>query len=191
MLEAFGVSTAVVAIAEIGDKTQLLAIVLAATFRRPVPILLGVLVATALNHTIAAALGFTLGQWFEGRLFQTILGLSFVVMAAWALIADKDDDAAARDRGGAFLTALIAFFFVEIGDKTQIATSLLAARFQDVAVVAAGTTIGMMLANTPAVFLGEAATKVVPLRTIRLIAALVFAAIGVWVIAAVWLTPAV
>lgn len=190
MLEAFGVSTAAVAIAEIGDKTQLLAIVLAATFRKPVAILLGVLAATLLNHTIAAALGFALGQWFEGRLFQTVLGLSFVVMAAWALIPDKDDGAAARDRGGAFLTALIAFFFVEIGDKTQVATSLLAARFQDVATVTAGTTLGMMLANAPAVFLGEAVTKIAPLQTIRMIAALLFAVIGVCIVGAAWLALA-
>jgi putative Ca2+/H+ antiporter (TMEM165/GDT1 family) len=184
-LEAFLTSTGVVAIAEIGDKTQLLAIVLAARFRKPIPILLGILTATLLNHAAAAWLGVLVAQWLEGSIFQAVVGAAFIAMAAWALIPDKEDEAAgAKTHGGVFLTTLIAFFLVEIGDKTQIATSLLAARFGDVVVVTAGTTLGMMLANAPAVFLGEAATKLVPLKIVRMIAAGIFAVIGAWVLLA-------
>lgn len=186
MLTTLGISTAVVAIAEIGDKTQLLAIILAATYRQPLSILAGIFVATLLNHTAAAALGFMLGAWLEGPTFRTLLGLSFIIMAGWALIPDKEDGASSKDRGGVFLTTLVAFFLVEIGDKTQVATSLLAARFNDVALVATGTTFGMMLANAPAVFLGDAITRVAPLKAIRIGAALLFAVIGIWIIAAAW-----
>ena len=183
ILQSLLVSTGVVAVAEIGDKTQLLAIVLAAKFRKPVPIILGILAATLLNHAAAATLGYLLAQWLNGRTFQIVVGASFLVMAAWALIPDRDDEGAARrSRGGVFLATLVAFFLVEIGDKTQIATSLLAARFRDVAVVTAGTTLGMMLANIPAVLLGEAATRVIPLRFVRIAAAAIFAAIGAWVL---------
>jgi len=189
-LDAFLTSTGLVAVAEIGDKTQLLAIVLAARFRRPVPIILGILVATILNHTAAAALGFVVATWLTGPTFQILVGAGFVVMALWALVPDKDDEAAAnRAAGGVFLTTLVAFFLVEIGDKTQIATTLLAARFQDIAVVAAGTTLGMMIANVPAVLFGEAATRVVPLRYVRIGAAVIFFLIGAWVLAAVFLRP--
>ncbi len=184
-MEAFLTSTGVVAIAEIGDKTQLLAIVLAARFRKPIPILLGILAATLLNHAAAAWLGVLVAQWLQGPIFQAVVGAAFIAMAAWALIPDKEDEGAgAKTHGGVFLTTLIAFFLVEIGDKTQIATSLLAARFGDVVVVTAGTTIGMMLANAPAVFLGEAATKLVPLKIVRMIAAGIFAVIGAWVLLA-------
>jgi len=189
-LEAFLISTGLVAVAEIGDKTQLLAMVLAARFRRPVPIILGILVATILNHTAAAALGFVVGKWLSGPAFQVLVGAGFVAMALWALIPDKDDEAAAdRAAGGIFLTTLVAFFLVEIGDKTQVATTLLAARFQNIAVVAAGTTLGMMIANVPAVLLGEAATRVVPLRYVRVVAALIFLLIGAWVLTAAFLRP--
>jgi len=190
MLEAFLVSTGLVAVAEIGDKTQLLAIMLAARFRRPVPIILGILAATLANHGLAATLGFVVAKYLTGPTFQILLGVGFVAMAAWALTPDKeDDDAAAKSAGGVFLTTLVAFFLVEIGDKTQIATTLLAARFQDIVVVAAGTTLGMMLANVPAVFLGEAATKVVPLKYVRIAAAVVFAAIGASVLLAAFIRP--
>jgi len=189
-LEAFLVSTGLVAIAEIGDKTQLLAMVLAAKFRRPLPIILGILVATILNHTGAAALGFVVARWLTGPTFQVLVGAGFVAMALWALIPDKDDEGAvSRTAGGVFLTTLVAFFLVEIGDKTQITTTLLAARFQDIAVVAAGTTLGMMIANVPAVLLGEAATRVVPLRYVRIGAALVFLILGAWVLAQAFLRP--
>ena len=185
MFEAIGISTGVVAIAEIGDKTQLLAIVLAARFRKPIPIILGILAATLLNHGLAATLGFFIANWLTGQTFQIIVGVAFIGMAAWALIPDKEDDGALdRSRGGVFLTTLVAFFLVEIGDKTQIATSLLAARFHDIVLVTIGTTLGMMLANIPAVLLGEAATKIVPLKYVRIAAAAIFALIGLWVVLA-------
>lgn len=182
-MEPIWISTAVVAIAEIGDKTQLLAIVLAAKFRKPVPIVLGILAATLLNHAIAAGAGYVVAQWLTGRPFQILVGVAFIAMAGWALIPDKQDEAAAeRSRQGVFLTTLVAFFLVEIGDKTQIATSLLAARFHDVVLVTLGTTLGMMLANVPAVYLGEAVTRIVPLSKVRVAAAILFAVIGVWVV---------
>jgi putative Ca2+/H+ antiporter (TMEM165/GDT1 family) len=166
--EPFFTSAAVVAIGEIGDKTQLLAIVLGATI---------------LNHTLAATLGYLVADFLTGTWFRLAVGVGFIAMAGWALIPDKaDDDAAARTRGGVFLTTLISFFLVEIGDKTQIATSLLAARYHQIAMVAAGTTLGMLIADVPAVFLGEAATKIVPLRYVRIAAAAVFALIGLWVV---------
>jgi Ca2+/H+ antiporter, TMEM165/GDT1 family len=187
-LEAFLVSSGLVALAEIGDKTQLLAIILAARFRRPVPIILGILAATLANHALAAGLGVLAAQWLSGAWFQAGVGLAFIAMAAWALVPDKDDEAAAsRPAGGVFLTTLVAFFLVEIGDKTQIATTLLAARFQDLVLVTAGTTLGMMLANAPAVLLGEAATRVIPLRYVRIAAAVVFALIGASILAAAFL----
>ena len=182
ILEPLFTSTAVVAIGEIGDKTQLLAIVLAAKFRKPVPIILGILAATVLNHAAAASLGFLIAKWLTGEVFQIVVGAAFIAMAAWALIPDKEDDGASeKSHGGVFLTTLIAFFIVEIGDKTQIATSLLAARYHEIALVTAGTTLGMMLANVPAVLMGEAATRVVPLNVVRLVAAGSFALSCAWV----------
>ncbi len=187
-MEAFLISTGLVAVAEIGDKTQLLAMILAARFRKPVPIILGIFVATILNHSLAAALGVLVSKWLGGSAFQILVGVGFIAMALWALVPDKDDEAAgARTAGGVFLTTLVAFFLVEIGDKTQIATTLLAARFQNIAVVAAGTTVGMMLANVPAVFLGEAATRIVPLKYVRITAAMIFAGLGIWVLAMAFL----
>ena len=185
ILQPLFVSTRVVAVAEIGDKTQLLAIVLAAKFRKPLPIILGILAATLLNHAAAATLGYLVAQWLSGRTFQIVVGAAFIAMAAWALIPDKDDEGAAdRSIGGIFLTTLVAFFLVEIGDKTQIATSLLAARFHEITLITIGTTLGMMLANVPAVLLGEAATRVVPLNIVRIVAAAIFALIGAWVLLA-------
>jgi Ca2+/H+ antiporter, TMEM165/GDT1 family len=182
-MEALWISTGIVALAEIGDKTQLLAIVLAARFRKPWPIIAGIFVATLLNHAAAAGLGYIIAQWLSGDIFRIAVGVSFIVMAAWALIPDKEDDRAEKtNAGGIFLTTLVAFFLVEIGDKTQIATSLLAARYQEIALVTAGTTLGMMLANVPAVFLGEAVTKIVPLSYVRISAAFVFLLIGLWVV---------
>lgn len=184
-MEALWTSAGLVALAEIGDKTQLLAIILAARFRAPVPIILGILCATLLNHAAAAALGFVLAQWLSGPAFQLVVGVAFIAMAAWALLPDKEDERAEKtNMGGVFITTLVAFFIVEIGDKTQIATSLLAARFHDIALVATGTTLGMMAANIPAVFFGEAVTRVAPLKYVRATAALLMAATGVWAIAA-------
>jgi putative Ca2+/H+ antiporter (TMEM165/GDT1 family) len=184
-LEPLFTSTAVVAIGEIGDKTQLLAIVLAAKFRRPAPIILGILAATILNHLAAATLGFYVSAWLSGQVFRIVVGLGFIAMAGWALIPDRmDDELKTVGRGGVFLTAMVTFFIVEIGDKTQIATTLLAARYHQIALVTLGTTLGMMVADVPAVLLGEAATKIVPLRVVRLVAAAIFALIGGWVLLA-------
>ena len=185
MLEALLVSTGAVAIAEIGDKTQLLALVLAARFRKPVPIILGILVATLANHALAGALG----AWIIGLLgpsvMRWVLGVSFLAMAAWALVPDKLEEEGERktDRYGAFLATLVAFFLVEIGDKTQVATVALAARYDLLAVVVAGTTLGMMIANVPAVLLGEVAATKIPLKLVRGIAAAIFAALGIAVLA--------
>lgn len=182
-MEAIWISAAVVAIAEIGDKTQLLAIVLAAKFRKPGVIVLGILAATLLNHAAAASIGYFIAQWLTGRPFQLLVGGAFIVMAGWALIPDKEDEGAAqRSQGGVFFTTLIAFFLVEIGDKTQIATSLLAARFHNIFLVTMGTTLGMMLANIPAVYFGAAVTRIVPLSYVRIAAAIIFALIGCWVV---------
>jgi putative Ca2+/H+ antiporter (TMEM165/GDT1 family) len=181
-MEALLTSIGIVALAEIGDKTQLLAILLAARFRQPLPIIAGIFVATILNHALAATAGFYVAQFLSGQGFRITVGMAFIVMAAWTLIPDKADELKERSRGGVFVTTVISFFLVEIGDKTQIATSLLAARFHDIALVAMGTTIGMMLANVPAVLFGEAVTRVVPLRYIRIAAAIVFALIGAWVL---------
>jgi Ca2+/H+ antiporter, TMEM165/GDT1 family len=183
-MEALLVSTFVVAIAEIGDKTQLLAIVLATRFKKPVPIILGILAATMANHALAAGVGYFISGLLEGVWFRYLIAASFIAMALWALIPDKDDDGAANRAGaGVFLTTLVAFFLVEMGDKTQIATVALGARFHDILWVATGTTLGMMLANVPAVYLGEAATRIVPLKYVRIGAALIFLGLGLWALA--------
>jgi len=184
-LEPLFTSTAVVAIGEIGDKTQLLAIVLAAKFKKPVPIILGILAATLLNHTIAATLGYYIADVLSGPPFRILVGMSFLAMAAWALKPDKmDDELKTFTRGGIFVATLVTFFLVEIGDKTQIATTLLAARYHQIGLVTAGTTTGMLIADIPAVLLGEAATRIVPLKYVRWAAAAIFAVIGAWVLLA-------
>ncbi|MBU6443800.1 MAG: TMEM165/GDT1 family protein [Alphaproteobacteria bacterium] len=180
-MEAILISALLVAIAEIGDKTQLLAIVLTVRFRRPVPIILGIFCATVANHLMAAAGGFFISDVLRGPWFQIGVSLTFIVMAAWTLVPDKmDEETSAEPRSGAFLTTLIAFFFVEIGDKTQIATVALAARFHSIVLVATGTTVGMLLADVPAVLLAEKATEIVPLKTVRLAAAAMFLGLGGW-----------
>jgi putative Ca2+/H+ antiporter (TMEM165/GDT1 family) len=180
-LETLLVSAGLVAIAEIGDKTQLLAIVLATRFRRPIPIILGILAATVANHLLAATAGFFLSQVLAGAWFRYAIAIGFIAMAGWALVPDKiEDEKEPPAQASVFLTTLIAFFLVEIGDKTQIATAALAARFHSILPVATGTTLGMMIADVPAVFLGEAATRIVPLKVIRIAAALIFLALGVW-----------
>ncbi|PWR22506.1 TMEM165/GDT1 family protein [Zavarzinia aquatilis] len=181
-MEAFLTSTGIVAIAEIGDKTQMLAILLASKFRRPFAICAGIFAATVLNHLLAAAFGTLVAGWIGPEIMRWVLGLSFIAMGAWVLIPDKmDDDEAGADkrRFGAFLTTTIAFFLVEMGDKTQIATVALGARFDNLFLVTLGTTFGMMLANVPAVYLGEAATRVVPLNIVRMVAAAIFVAVGI------------
>ncbi|RZJ96235.1 MAG: TMEM165/GDT1 family protein [Novosphingobium sp.] len=183
-MEALLTSTAVVALAEIGDKTQLLAIVLATRFKRPVPIIAGILFATLANHFLAALVGEQAAAFLDGLWFRYAVAISFIVMAGWTLIPDKfDEDEAKPAKFGAFLTTLVAFFLVEMGDKTQLATIALGARFQAVVPVMLGTTLGMMLANVPAVFLGNALIKRIPLNTVRVIAALLFLAIGLWLLA--------
>ena len=179
-MEAFFLSTALVAVAEIGDKTQLLALVLAARYRKPVPIILGILIATLANHALAAWAGAAVAGWVGAESMRWILVATFLAMAAWCLVPDKADEGpqAARE-AGAFLATLVAFFIVEIGDKTQIATVALAARFNSLLLVTAGTTLGMMLANAPVVLFGDAIARRLPLRIVRLVAAILFAALGV------------
>jgi putative Ca2+/H+ antiporter (TMEM165/GDT1 family) len=180
-LEAFLVSTGVVALGEMGDKTQLLAIVLAAMFRRPWPIVAGIFVATIANHAAAGALGGWVAQLLGPDVLRWVIGLSFLAMAGWMLIPDKidDDDTGGRQRFGVFGTTVIAFFLAEMGDKTQIATVALAARYTDVVQVVLGTTFGMMLANVPAVFLGDKIAKKVSMKWVHAIAAAIFAVLGV------------
>ena len=183
-MEALFTSTAVVALAEIGDKTQLLAIVLATRFQRPVPIVLGILVATLANHFLAAFVGAQAASFLEGDWFRYLIAASFIAMGAWTLIPDKLDEVEHKPaRFGAFVTTVIAFFLVEMGDKTQLATVALSARFNDLIMVTLGTTFGMMLANVPAVYLGNELIRRVPLSVVRIIAALLFLVIGLWLAA--------
>ncbi|MFT5539007.1 MAG: putative Ca2+/H+ antiporter (TMEM165/GDT1 family) [Alphaproteobacteria bacterium] len=182
-MDAFLVSLGVVAIAEIGDKTQLLAIMLAARYRVVLPIVLGILVATLANHALAAALGGLAADWLGPGWTRWMLGLGFLAMAAWVLVPDKmDDRPIGASRASIFMTTLVAFFLVEIGDKTQIATVALAARFDDIVLVTLGTTAGMMVANVPAVFFGDVAATKIPLKLVRGIAAAVFALLGLAVL---------
>jgi putative Ca2+/H+ antiporter (TMEM165/GDT1 family) len=187
MLEAFTVSTGVVALGEIGDKTQLLALLLAARDRRPVPIIAGILVATLANHAAAGALGTWLTRVIDPTWMRWVLGLSFLAVAVWMLVPDEAGDAegASSGRLGVFGVTVVAFFLAEMGDKTQIATVMLAARYDALLAVTAGTTLGMMIANVPAVLLGDKAVKFVPIEWVHRIAAAVFAVIGVAVLAGV------
>lgn len=179
-MEAFLVSTGIVALAEMGDKTQLLSLLLAAKFRRPLPIILGILVATLLNHAFAGALGGWLTEFFGKDLLRWVLGLSFLAMAVWTLIPDKIDDVEAKhERLGVFATTVIAFFLAEMGDKTQVATIALAAKYSAFYAVVAGTTFGMMIANVPAVLLGNKIIEMVSMRLVHAIAAVIFAVLGV------------
>ncbi|WP_310497658.1 TMEM165/GDT1 family protein [Sandarakinorhabdus sp.] len=180
-------ATSVVALAEIGDKTQLLAVVLAARFRAPVPIILGILAATLANHALAAWAGSALSGLFDGPVFASIVALGFIAMAGWTLVPDTIDETATPMSGrGAFVATAIAFFIAEIGDKTQVATVALGAQYHDVLAVTIGTTLGMMLANVPAVLLGEKVLTLVPLRTVRIAAAALFAGLGLWMLWGVW-----
>ena len=187
-MEAFLISTGIVALAEIGDKTQLLALVLAARFRKPLPIILGILVATLANHAMAGAAGAWISAAIGPTAMRWILGLSFIAMAIWTLKPDElDDDAAGEGRAaaprfGVFGTTLVAFFLLEMGDKTQIATVALAAKYPSLASVVLGTTFGMMLANVPAVLLGEVAASRLPMHVVHRIAAALFLVLGVTVL---------
>jgi Ca2+/H+ antiporter, TMEM165/GDT1 family len=180
-MEAFLVSTGIVALAEMGDKTQLLALVLAARFRKPWPIVLGILVATLANHALAGAMGAWVTTVLGPDVLRWVLGGSFIAMAVWMLVPDKLDEGengGDAPRLGVFGTTVLAFFLAEMGDKTQIATVMLAAQYQAWAWVVAGTTLGMMLANAPVVWLGDRITKKVPIRVVHLVSALIFAALG-------------
>ncbi len=179
-MEAFLISTGIVALAEIGDKTQLLAFILAAKFRRPLPITLGIFVATIVNHALAGALGMGIASLFAPETLRWILGLSFIGMALWVLVPDKfDDDDAKLARFGMFGTTFIAFFLAEMGDKTQIATIALAAQYQAVFAVVVGTTLGMMIANVPAVLLGNQIADKLPVKLVHRIVAAIFLVLGI------------
>ena len=178
-MEAFLVSTGIVALAEIGDKTQLLAFLLAAKFRKPVPIIIGILIATLANHGFAGAVGAWVTTLLGPETLRWVLGVSFIAMAIWTLVPDKlDEDDAKLAQLGVFGTTLVAFFLAEMGDKTQIATIALAAQYQSLAMVVAGTTLGMMLANVPAVILGDRIANRIPVRLVHGIAAAIFAVLG-------------
>lgn len=178
-MQAFLVSTAAVAIAEIGDKTQLLALLLAARFRKPLPIIGGIAVATVLNHALAAGVGALVAGWVSPDILRWLVAASFLAVAAWALVPDQlDADDAPTDTRNAFVATLIAFFLAEMGDKTQVATVVLAASWQPLWQVLAGTTIGLLLANVPVVLLGSHFAKRLPLHYARYAASALFAALG-------------
>jgi putative Ca2+/H+ antiporter (TMEM165/GDT1 family) len=179
MLEAFLVSTGVVALAEMGDKTQLLALLLAARYRSRLPIILGIALATLANHALAAAFGGWLASLVGPDMLRWLLAASFIGMGAWMLVPDSASDFQGSRRLGVFGTTLLAFFLVEIGDKTQIATVALAARYASLAAVVAGTTLGMLIANVPVVYAGERLLRRLPLRVLQRIAAAAFAALGI------------
>lgn len=184
-MEAFLISTGIVALAEMGDKTQLLSLVLAAKFRKPWPIILGILIATLLNHALAGVLGAWLTSVLGPHALRWILGLGFLAMAVWMLIPDQldEDDAKVQSsRFGVFATTLIAFFMAEMGDKTQVATVALAAQYQALMAVVAGTTLGMMIANVPAVLIGDKLAHKLPLKWIHGVAATIFAVLGLIVL---------
>ena len=181
IMEAFLISTGIVALAEMGDKTQLLSLVLAARFRKPWLIVLGILVATLANHALAGAVGSWVTTLLGPDVLRWVLGLSFIAMAVWMLIPDKLDEDEGNDapRMGVFMTTVVAFFLAEMGDKTQIATVMLAAQYNAWAWVVAGTTLGMMVANAPVVWLGDAITKRVPIALVHKVSAAIFVVLGV------------
>jgi putative Ca2+/H+ antiporter (TMEM165/GDT1 family) len=187
-MEIFLISTGVVAVSEIGDKTQLLSLLLAARFKRPAPIILGILVATLFNHALAGTVGGLVATALSPAILTWGLGLLFIGMGIWALIPDKlDDDDTVKDAAtfvGILWITTVAFFLAEMGDKTQLATAALAARLGDVALVVAGTTMGMLLADVPAVYLGRMATEKIQGPWVRYVAAAIFIAMGVFTIAA-------
>ena len=182
-LEVFLVSTGVVALAEMGDKTQLLALMLAARYRGHLPIVFGIALATLANHALAAAFGGWIASLAGAEVMRWILAVSFIAMAAWILVPDEAGDVSeGRFRLGVFGTTFVAFFLVEIGDKTQVATIALAARYMAFVPVVAGTTFGMMIANVPAVYLGNRLLRRVPMLLLQRVAAALFAVLGVLVL---------
>jgi len=188
--QAFIVSTSVVALAEMGDKTQLLSLILAARYRKPMPIVLGILVATLLNHAIAGALGAWLSSLMRPEVLNWVMAAAFIAMGLWILVPDKldeDDVAVPKQQMGVFFATVVAFFLAEMGDKTQFATIALAAQYSDVLSVVLGTTLGMMMANAPAVYLGNRFAQRLPTKIIHIIAAIIFIAIGVLTAVKAWL----
>jgi putative Ca2+/H+ antiporter (TMEM165/GDT1 family) len=182
-MEAFLVSLSTVAIAEMGDRTQLLALLLAAKFRKPVPIVAAILVATLANHALAGFAGVWLGKFLTPNILDIVVGISMLGMAAWTLIPDKLDKDDAKTGGhGPFIATLIAFFIAEIGDKTQIATAALAAGYSNLLAVVGGSTLGMLAANVPVVVMGSKLAARLPMNTIHKLAAVLFAGLGVWFI---------
>lgn len=180
LMEAFLISTGIVALAEMGDKTQLLSLLLAAKFQRPIPIILGILVATLLNHAFAGAVGGWLTAFFGQDVLRWVLGLSFLAMAGWMLVPDELDDVKDKPaRFGVFGATVLAFFLAEMGDKTQVATIALAAKYSAFYAVVAGTTMGMMIANVPAVMLGNKIMQIVALKLVHSVAAAIFAGLGI------------
>jgi Ca2+/H+ antiporter, TMEM165/GDT1 family len=180
-MEALYISTGVVALAEMGDKTQLLAFILAARFKKPVPIILGILLATLVNHGLAGALGAWITSVINPEAMRWVLGISFIAMAIWTLIPDKieEEDAQISKRFGVFGATLVTFFLAEMGDKTQIATVALAAHYSAPLLVVIGTTLGMLIADVPAVFVGSKFAEKIPMKLVHSIAAATFAIMGV------------
>jgi putative Ca2+/H+ antiporter (TMEM165/GDT1 family) len=180
--QIFLIATGVVTLAEMGDKTQLLAFILAARFKRPLPIILGILCATIINHGLAGALGAWITAMMDPEILRWILGISFLAMAIWTMIPDKMDDAHTTQGNtyGVFGATLITFFLAEMGDKTQIATVALAANYGNPVLVVAGTTLGMLLADVPAVFLGDRFASKIPMKLVHTIAAIIFAILGIF-----------
>lgn len=187
-MQTLFLASAVVAVAEIGDKTQLLSLMLAARYRRPWPIVAGILVATLANHALAAWLGTVLADWLQPQVLRWVVALGFLAMGAWALVPDQADESEAR-RGagyGVFLATVIAFFVAEMGDKTQIATLVLAAQYPPLWQVVVGTTVGMLVANVPVIWLGARFANRLPLRAARIAAAVLFAVLGLWALIGGW-----
>ena len=180
-MDGFLVSTGVVALAEIGDKTQLLAFLLAARFKKPLPIVLGILLATLVNHGLAGALGAWITSAVSPTVLRWVLGLGFVAMAAWTLVPDsiEDEEASVASRFGVFGATLITFFLAEMGDKTQLATVALAAHYAAPFTVVMGTTLGMLIADVPAVFIGDKLADRIPMKLVHGIAAAIFAGLGI------------
>ncbi|MFZ1417815.1 MAG: TMEM165/GDT1 family protein [Burkholderiaceae bacterium] len=188
--QAFIVSTSVVALAEMGDKTQLLSLILAARYRKPLPIVFGILVATLLNHAMAGALGAWLSSLMRPEVLNWVMAAAFIAMGLWILVPDKldeDDVAVPKQQMGVFFATVVAFFLAEMGDKTQFATIALAAQYSDVFSVVLGTTLGMMMANAPAVYLGNRFAQRLPTKIIHIIAAIIFIAIGALTAVKAWL----
>lgn len=181
-MDIFLNSTFLVALTEMGDKTQLLAFVLATRFKKPWTIVAGIFVATVLNHLMAASLGELVSDYVPAHILKWVLALAFFAFAAWVMIPDKEEDIQDKNRFGPFLTTVISFFIAEMGDKTQLSTVALAAKFSSPVIVTIGTTVGMMIANCPAVFFGNKMLKYIPLKWIHISAAVLYVVFGIYIL---------